>query len=153
MKLTAFGLIAGLLLPAILCVSTMEAAETVPWLDVPKKIGHTKVMPDCSITTKAGQTYHGRQLTFSPVDVRIDSGPAIPREQVAEIRIRRHESWPDAFFAPAGKIVGEGWILLTPLALPLIPVLIGVTVAAAPVVFVIEGVKRLRPAKVIRVAP
>ena len=154
------GIVAGLLAPAILFLPTAQAADAVQWADLPKKIGHGKLRSDerenrrYSVVTKDGQTEIAYTLSFSATDVRLnESGPSIPREQVAEIRIHRDGRWLDAFFAPAGAILdvcsGEGYVLVF-LAMP---VALGVTVAASPITLPIEGVKRLLPDKVIKVAP
>src|SRR5258708_32470608 len=107
-KYAASRIVAGMLLPAILSMSAMQAAEAVTWPDLTKKIGQGKALSDnqedrqYSIKTKAGQTYRGRKLIFSAEGVSFaESGASIPREQVTEIQIRHHGSWTAASFVPA----------------------------------------------------
>lgn len=159
-KSAASRVVAGLLLPAILSMSAMQAAEAVTWPDLPRKIGRGKLLPDMqedrqySIKTKSGKIHRGRKLIFSPVSVSFaDSGASIPREQVTEIRIHHHGSWTAASFVPADKMVGDGSVFLTPLVFPLIPLLIGVTLAAVPFAVATEGVRRLLPSKTVQIAP
>lgn len=151
---------AGFLLPAILSFSTAQAADAVPWNDLPKKIGRGKMRSDdredrqYRVLKRDGTICAGYQLIFSPTDVKLSrSGPPIPHEQVTEIRIHRDGSLSDALYAPAGPIVDDHDVFVTPLGLLFLPVLWGVIAVASPVVLPIEGVKRLLPDKVIKVAP
>jgi len=155
----------ALLVPALLSLSMVQAAEPVQWNDLPKKIGQGTVRSDghqdrqYRVVTKDGLVHVGYALTFSPVDVKVSpSEESIPREQVAEIRIHRNVRLSDALKAPAGKVFdsafqGPARLFLSPFVLPLIPVAIGMTAAAAPIVLPIEGIKRRRPDKVVKVAP
>jgi hypothetical protein len=159
---TASRIIAGVLVPAILSLSSAQAAEAVQWVDLPKKIGRGKTRLDSRedrqyrIVTKDGQTHGGGQLIFRSNDVSFtESGPSIPREQVKEIRIHRDRLISDALFAPASAVSqGSEAFFSNPVGIFLfIPVMLGVTAVAAPFVLPIEGVKRLLPDKVIKVAP
>lgn len=152
---------ARLLLPVILSLSTVQAAETVTWSELAKIAQKDQ---DYSILTKAGETFRGRQLMVGPSGVRFaESGTAIPREQVAEIHIRHHDSFGHALLAPAGKLFheinpasGQDWYFPTyaVLFLPvLLPVALGIDVAATPFTAAAESARRLRPATVITVAP
>jgi hypothetical protein len=148
------------LVSVMLSLSTAQAAEPVQWTDLPKKIGHGKIRSDnredrqYRVVTKDGRTYVGYKLFFRPNDVSLsESGPTIPREQVAEIRIHRDGRLSDALYAPAGPIVDDHGVFLTPFGLLLLPVLWGVMAVAAPVVLPLEGVKRLLPDRVFTVAP
>ena len=156
---------AGLLLT--LSCAMAQAGEDVKWSDLPQRIGHGKMRSDgredrqYRVITKTGQTYNGNQLTFWPESVVVGSNPAaIPREQVAEIRIRRDKRLTDALMAPASAIVCgisgpcDGEWIFHPLEM-LTAITIGpvVWVATAPVVLPIEGIRRLLPDKVFKVAP
>jgi len=161
----ASGTITSFLVPAKLSLSTAQAADPVQWTDLPKKIGHGKMRSDnredrqYRVVTKDGRAFIGHKLLFSPRDVSLsESGPAIPREQVAEIRIHRDARFRDALVAPGAAVVDricsdEEYCLVSLLGLLAIPVALGATAVAAPVVLPIEGVKRLLPDRVIKVAP
>jgi len=157
----ASRIVAGCLVPAILSMPLAHAAEGVSWNDLPKQIGKGKLRPDgreareYHVVTKSGVTYTGHQLLFSPDDVRLtESGPAIPREQVSEIRYRPDERVSDALLAPANALVsGDPRVVSGPLGLIVVPVLAGVTAAASPVVLSVQGVKWLLPDTVVKVAP
>jgi hypothetical protein len=159
--------IASLLIPAILSMSAAQAADAVQWTDLPKTIGHGKMRSDdredrdYRVVTKAGVTYSGHKLFFGPRAVSLmPSGASVTREQVAEIRIHRDARLHDALVAPGGKIlysVCGGYydycipaIVFAPV---LLPVALGATAAAAPFILPIEGIKRLLPDRVIKVAP
>jgi hypothetical protein len=141
-----------LLLPAIFSVSTLQAAEMIAWSDLPREVGSQD--REYSVVTRAGDTFRGRSLVFSPLGVRVtESGPWIPRGQVTEVRIPRYRLWKDALSAPAGILAGAA-IFPNAAALAIVAIpMVGITAASAPVVVVVEGVKRLLPAKVIKVAP
>jgi hypothetical protein len=156
--------ITGLLLPTMLFMSTAQAADTVQWADLAKTIGHGKTRSDnredreYRVVTKAGAIYVGQGLSFSPVAVSVNPlGLSIPREQVAEIRIHRDRRLTDALVAPGGKVMdsicGGDLQYCFVLFLPLIPVAIGAMALAAPLILPIEGVKRLLPDRVVKVAP
>jgi hypothetical protein len=90
------GIVAGFLVPTILSMSTAQAAEPVQWIDLRKKIGDGKNWPNgledrrYCVVTKDGRNHVGYALSLSANGVRLGaSGSVIPREQVAEIRIRR----------------------------------------------------------------
>jgi hypothetical protein len=159
--------IASLLVPAILSLSTASAADPVPWADLAKTLGHGKMRSDgredreYRVVTKAGIGYVGDQIYIGPNGVSFaPSGPMVPREQVAEIRIHRDALLWDALKTPGGKVFdplcsggGGLCLLIGPFVILLIPVAIGITAAAAPFVLPIEGVKRLLPDRAIKVAP
>jgi hypothetical protein len=162
MKTNKLRLVAALLVPAMLSLSMAQAAEPVQWNDLPKKIGRGKMRSDgredrqYRVVTKDGLVHTGYALTFSPVGVKVSlSEPSIPREQVAEIRIHRNGQLSDALDAPAVRVLEPicrnddlGFCVL-----PLIPLAIGIMAASAPIVLPIQGIKRLLPDKVIKVAP
>jgi hypothetical protein len=113
-----------------------------------------------SIVTKTGETYRGQWLIFSPWGTAsvTDSGPSFSGEEVAEVRIRHHLPWGEAFALPVVKLVdeidgSEERLLPSPVVYLFAPVLIGVGVATAPVVAVVEGIRRMRPARVIKIVP
>jgi len=153
---------AALLLPAILSVSTLQAAETVAWADLPKKVGAQRGDRDFTVTTNTGESYHSRTHLFSFSGVSLaEPDRSVPRDQIAEIRIHHRVPWKDAFLtAPAvvcvplflGLSADDTAARVVTLVL-LAPVALGVGLAAAPFVAVIEGGQRLAPAKVIKVAP
>jgi hypothetical protein len=163
MKTNKLRITATLLVPAMLSLSTAHAAEPVQWNDLPQKLGRGKMRSDgredrqYRVVTKDGVIHTGYALAFSARDVKVSpSEPAIPREQVTEIRIhRRHGPVSDALMAPAGKIFDNDdvGVFFSPLVLLFIPVAIGITAVTAPIVLPIEGIKRLLPDKVIKVAP
>jgi hypothetical protein len=157
---------AALLVPAMLSLSMAQAAEPVQWKDLPKKIGRSRMRSDgrqdhqYRVVTKDGLVHAGYSLAFSPRDVKVSpSEPSIPREQVTEIRIHRDPLLSDVLKAPAARVFDPlchsevSCFILGPFVLPLIPVAIGITAGAAPIVLPIEGIKRLLPDKVIKVAP
>jgi hypothetical protein len=166
MKTDKLRLVVTLLVPAMLSLSTAQAAQPVQWNDLPKKIGRGKMRSDgrenrqYRVVTKDGSIHIGYALTFSATNVKLAaSEPAIQRELVTEIRIHRAGRLTDALEAPAASVFDPlchsdvSCFLLGPFVLPLIPVAIGITAAAAPIVLPIEGIKRLLPDKVIKVAP
>jgi len=159
-------IIAGLLVPAILLLSTAQAADLVQWSDLPNKIGHGKMRSDdredrqYRVVTKDGLTHAGYALIFSPTDVRFTlSGGSIPRDQVKEIRIHRDRRLWDAFLAPSSAVLdgtcrsSNSFCFPGPTVLPLITLALGADAAVAPITLPIEGIKRLLPDKVIKVAP
>lgn len=151
-QLIASRIAAILLLAPIFSISTLQAADTVAWSDLPREVGSQD--REYSVLTKAGDTFRGRRLVFGPLGVRVtELGPWIPREQVTEVRIPRYKFWKDALSAPAGVLAGAAIFpnaaVLAVMAIPMV----GITAASAPVVVVVEGVKRLLPARVIKVAP
>jgi hypothetical protein len=160
----ASGTITSFLVPAMLSLSTAQAADPVQWTDLSKKIGHGKIRSDnredrqYRVITKDGLTYTGYKLLFNPRDVSLsESGPTIPREQVKEIRIHHDGRFRDALVAPAGAMLRPFFcdyclsgIFLAP---AIIPVAFGATAVAAPVTLPIEGIKRLLPDRVVNVAP
>jgi hypothetical protein len=166
MKTNKPRITAALLVPAMLSLSMAQAAQPVPWDDLPKNIGRGKMRSDgredrqYRVVTKDGLVHAGYALTFSPVGVKVSPlEPSIPREQVREIRIHRDQLLSDALKAPAARVFDPlchsevSCFILGPFVLPLIPVAIGITAGAAPIVLPIEGIKRLLPDKVIKVAP
>ena len=103
--------IASLLVPAILSLSTAWAADPVPWADLARTIGHGKMRSDgredreYRVVTKAGVGYVGHQIFVGPNGVSFaPSGPVVPREQVAEIRIHRDPGLWDALASPGGMV-------------------------------------------------
>jgi len=113
------------------------------------------------VVTRDGRSYAGYGLFFGAVGVSVrESDAAIPREQVMEIHIHRYGPLWQALFTPAGAITpgtsggGGDYDFGDPFKILLmVPVWMGVTAVSAPVVLPIEGVKRLLPDKVYRVAP
>ncbi len=160
-------IIGCLLVTTILSWSSAQAAEAIRWVDLPKAIGHGKVRSDnredrqYRVVTKAGRTYAGRELYFSPHVVSVaPSGLAILREQVAEIRIRSDDRrWKDALVAPGGAVFdsicsgGDSYCFPVGPVLLLFPVAIAATALAAPFTLSIEGIRRLLPDRVVKVAP
>ena len=156
---------AGLLIPAMLFMSTARAADAVQWADLAKAIGHGKMRSDNSedreyrVVTKADAIYVGERLSFSPIAVSVGRlGLSIPREQVAEIRIRRDGLWSDALVLHGGKLLDPtcgrgGYCLPSPILFFIMPVALGATAVAASFILPIEGVKRLLPDRVVKVAP
>ncbi|HEV8040423.1 MAG TPA: hypothetical protein VGP62_16260 [Bryobacteraceae bacterium] len=150
--------IAGLL---VLSLSMAHTAELVQWIDLPKKVGHGKMRSDgredrqYRVVTKDAVIHAGYELVFSPRGVNVVSGPFIPREEVTEIRIHRDGRFSDALWAPGGAIA-SGLCRNDDLGFCLVllglPVDFGVSLAAAPITLPIEGIKRLLPDKVIKVA-
>ena len=157
--------IAGLLVPAMLFTSTAQAADTVQWADLAKTIGHGKMRSDnredreYRVVSKAGAIYVGQGLSFSPVAVSVNPfGLSIPREQVAEIRIHRDGLLSDALVLHGGRLLDPtcgrgGYCLPSPILFFIMPVALGATAVAASVILPIEGVRRLLPDRVVKVAP
>ena len=162
-------LIAVSLVAVMSCLTTIQAAAPVQWSELPKKIGRGKMRSDgredCQyrVVTKNGTTYVAQGIVFSPDHVRITpAGPSVPREQVAEIRIRRDRRLSDALLAPGAAVFpspcrGEDWCFpVGPsvlLLIPAIPLALGADAVTAPFILPIEGIRRLLPDKVIKVAP
>ena len=163
-RIIAAGLVPAVLFLTTFLAPTAIAGDAVPWNDLPKKIGRGKMRRDnredreYRVVTKDGLIHTGYELRFSPTDVRLGtSGTGIPRDQIAEIRVHRDGSLVDAIFAPARRFVPGGhddWDIRPLLFLPLlVPIILGVTAATAPVVLPVQGIKRLLPDRVVRVAP
>jgi hypothetical protein len=154
-------IIGGLLLPAML--STAQAADVLQWNDLAKKIGGKRrsANPESQqyrVVTKDGRIYAGSGLFFTAAAISVsESGPSIPREQITEFRVHRYGPLVTALFVPASKVMlaSHGDYDIVPLLLfpLLLPVLLGVTAVTAPIVLPIEGVKRLLPDKVYKLAP
>lgn len=157
--------IAGLLIPAMLFMSTARAADAVQWSDLAKAIGHGKMRSDnredreYRVVTKAGAIYVGQGLSFSPVAVSVEPlGLSIPHERVAEIRIHRDGLLSDALVLHGGKLLDPtcgrgGYCLPSPILFFVMPVALGATAVAASFIVPIEGVRRLLPDRVVKVAP
>lgn len=146
-------IVAGLLLPAILSLGTARAAETLTWPELPDKIGNQGA--DYSVVTKTGDNVRGRQLVFKPLGVFV-AGPDsfVAQEQVAQIRIRHHESWKEVIVAPAAHMIASAPSMISPVGIWfLVPAGARVTVVTAPFTLAIAGLRRLLPAKVIKLAP
>jgi hypothetical protein len=159
-------IIAGMLLPAILTLSPAQAADAVQWDDLPKKIGgkmrsNNPENRQYRVVTMDGRTHAGSGLFFGPASVSVgEPGPPIPREQVAEIRIHRYGPLWEVLAAPAAAIAplrsggGGDYDFPDPFEMLLLtPVWLAITAVAAPIVLPIEGVKRLLPDRVFKVAP
>lgn len=159
--------IASLLVPAILSMSAAQAADAVQWADLPKTIGHGRMRSDnredraYRVVTKADLIYSSHELIFSPHAVAVSrTGPSISREEVAEIRIHRDTRLSDALVAPGRKVLHSvcrgDYDYCVPVLLffpVLLPVALGASAVAAPFILPVEGVKRLLPDRVIKVAP
>jgi hypothetical protein len=143
----------ALLLTLILTFSSAKAADTVRWDDIPKKI-RTGSISEYTIITKDGHSRKGQALDFSPKGIRLDnSGPLIAREEVAMIRIHHHQKMDDAADAPFQRVfrrMDESWLIF---AWALLPAFIGIYTATAPPAVAVEGIRRLLPNRVIKVAP
>ncbi len=150
--IAASRIAAGLLLPAMLSLFTLHA-ETVKWSELPGMTNQQDA--GYSVVTKTGHTFRGRQLVFNPLGVFVaGSGSFISQEKVAAIRIRHHGSWKEALFTPAAIfLVGTASMLDRVAIVLLLPVCVGVTAATAPFTLATEGVRRLLPARVIKIAP
>jgi hypothetical protein len=165
MKANTGRFAAGLLVPAMLFMSTAQGADTVQWADLGKTIGHGKMRSDnredreYRVVTKAGAIYVGQGLSFNPVAVSVDRlGPSIPREDVAEIRIHRDGLLSDALVLHGGRLLDStcgrgGYCLPSPILFFIMPLALGATALAASFILPIEGVKRLLPDRVVKVAP
>jgi hypothetical protein len=161
----AVGSMAVLLLPAMLFTSTARAADRVQWADLAKTIGHGKMRSDnredreYRVVTKAGAIFVGQGLSFSPVGVSVNpSGLSISRERVAEIRVHRDRLLPDALVLHGGKLLDPtcgrgGYCLPSPILFFVMPIALGATAVVASFIIPIEGVRRLLPDRVVRVAP
>jgi hypothetical protein len=149
----------AVLLTSILALSSAQAADAVRWEDLPKKIGHSKsehIDREFTVVTRDGNTRKGHGIILDPKGVQFSDGStAIPREEVAEIRIHHHERMSEAAEAPTAAVfskLDEGWIF-TPLFLLVIPAMCGVYAATAPPAIVVEGFRRMLPDKVVKVEP
>jgi hypothetical protein len=144
--------IAGLLLLAMLSISAMQAAETVRWQDLDAKIQKDRHNREYTVITRSGEKFRGFGLGNGPEGIRFHTpGPTIPKEDIVEIRIRYSKLFSDALIEPGGAVLFGN--ILSPWTTVLIPVSIGAMVVSAPVVSVIEGVKHLRPTRVIKIVP
>lgn len=65
--IAASRITAGLLLPALLSLSTIHAAEIIAWSDVAGLIGQQDA--DYTVVTKNGVTLRDRRLIYSPLGV------------------------------------------------------------------------------------
>jgi hypothetical protein len=155
-QLLNFRIAVGLMIPALLWVPVMQAAELVRWEDLPRKISSRPLSTQYRIVTKRGDSHVGFDPVFSPSDVRFrESSSPIPREDVAEIRIHPvREPWWELLFFIAEAPIGAELVGLDPfLAIVLEPVAVAAAIAAAPIILPIEGVKRLLPDRVLKIAP
>jgi hypothetical protein len=142
-------------------LSIAQAAEPVKWDDLSMKVWGRHKDREYRVVTKDGTVHKGYELAFNSAGVRVSpSEPPIPREQLKEIRIHRTRRLADALMAPGDRVFGPlcgggefGCFLLWVFAPIAIPVGVGMDVAAAPIILPIEGIRRLLPDKVIKVAP
>jgi len=149
--------LATFVFPAALSIAIAQAAEPVQWTNLPAKVGGGAVKDrQYRVVTKTGQTYTSHELVFRPDAVNV-GGHSIRREQVAEIRLHRDRRLSEALLAPANAMMDHTFGKCTddsclPLLVVAIPVWLAAIPATAPVVLPIEGIKRLVPDKVIKVA-
>jgi len=131
--------------------------KTVRWPNLAEKIGRKELARDhreYTVVTTRGEAIRGGKIFIDSTGLKFsDYGPTIPSGDVAEIRIRYSKPFSDAFLEPACVLSGKGRALDTPFMVPMIAVLAGVTLASAPFVRVIEGVKHLHLDRVIKIAP
>jgi hypothetical protein len=116
----------------------MRNAAEVRLSDLPKKIGQGKRDDqgiedrEYTIITKTGTAYRDRGLVFTPDKIELSSGLMIPLGELAKIRVKHHKEWSYAIAGPALAICGDGEIL---------PVLLVVTAATAPVTISVEAIR------------
>jgi len=144
-------IVAGCLLPAILSMSTAQAAQLVAWKDLRAKVG-TDIHHEYRVITKTGARFGPGNIEITAEGINLSTGDTVPRAQVAEIRIHHVKKWSDAMAAPGVAMVESSGENIE-LAVFLLPVLIITTIAAVPVTLSVEGIRRLLPDKVIKVAP
>ena len=141
----------ALLLASILASSSAHAADAVRWEDLPKKIG-TGYGRQYTVVTRDGNSRKGIALAFRPQGVLLnDSVHEISRDDVSEIRIHHHLAFDAASGRPMDRLFSaagytSAFAILFVLAIP-------IYVITAPPAIAVEGIRRMLPDKVIKVAP
>jgi hypothetical protein len=152
---------------AILLTSSARAAEVVSWDDLPEKIGHGKrvytldgmVMGysredrSYTIVTTSGKKFRLRSMGIYREGVRGD-GQDIPGDRIVEIRIHHTGRFTDPLTQSFDGLL-KAYLLFSHVGLAVPEVVIPTGIAyglATPVPLIaIEGIRRLLPAKVIKV--
>jgi hypothetical protein len=164
MKRQSFLKLSTLLGFMIPTVSTARAADVVSWDDLPRKIGHGKVIFTLDFAEGNHEdraytvvTTSGEKVRFSAMS--IDSrhlwgaGHDIPGNRVSEVRIHHKGQFADPLTeAFRGGIFLCGHLACNEVGLVgVIPVAIGYGVVSTVPLIAVEGIRRLFPAKVIKV--
>jgi hypothetical protein len=145
--------ISALVLSMILLAPTLRAVEPTPWDSMSGTFTGT-----ITVTPSSGKQLKGTgSVLFTPSAVTF-AGVSFPRQDVKEVVIRRPRKFCCESFAlglfPL-VLLGEG-ILNRDIpkdAIPIIiiasPVIVGMAAVTGPPVLIIEGIRRLKPAKVL----
>lgn len=145
--------IRALALPIILLASTLRAVDPTPWDRMSGTFSGT-----ITVTPSSGKQLKGTgSVLFTPSAVTF-AGVSFPRQDVKEVVIRQPRKFccesAGLFLLPLDLLV-EG-ILNRDIpkdAIPIIiiasPVIVGMAAVTGPPVFIIEGIRRLKPAKVL----
>jgi hypothetical protein len=151
-----------------LLATSARAHEVVSWDNLPRAIGHGRPVFTLDFFEENSQedraftvvTTNHEQVRFRSMGVDADhvwgSGHDIPAASVAEVRIRHNGAFND----PLTQSFQAGFFMCehlgtscehAPILIAMIPVCLAVGVASTLPALVVEGIRRLLPARVIKV--
>jgi hypothetical protein len=150
--------------PRILCFAMLlpglvQAEETIHWDDLTKIINDGKhdESREYTIVTESGLKLKTKELSISQAALQVlQPYQLIPHDQVKEVQVR-HRGRLSYFAWILNKYCdGRGdeyGCLFDPTVLILLPIDLAYGAAATPLMLPIEGVRRLLPAKIYKIAP
>jgi hypothetical protein len=151
--------IAAILLLTIACASMADAAESVRWEDLPKRI-RKQSSRDFVVVTKDGARFRGRDICFGRSDLRLSChdipDTLIAREDVAQIVIRQKGRYSGMVGHGSERLANALWHApglrnIFGLLFVDIPVVLAWVGVEAAVLVPAEGLSRLVPTKLIEI--
>jgi hypothetical protein len=142
----------SLIFPALLLVPAARAVDVTPWDAMP-----AGVEGSISVKLKSGKKLKSEAAYFSAATITLD-GSVIPREEVREVTVRavRSTCCDVLWLGAEGVALGVGEMAGGEAAFGFAITLISAPIAAVtlPPALAIEGIRRLKPAKVLyKVSP
>ena len=140
-----------ILFSAMFSAPLVQAAENVQWADLPRVIwkaeqGGSTVF---TVVAKSGEKKKGWRMLIPDSGVRFEPDPLIHRDQIFEIQVRHrgHLSYFGRVFPRCDECVRPPSVLL------IVPVDLAFGTVATPPMLVVESVRRLMPAKILKIVP
>jgi hypothetical protein len=145
--------ISALALPTVLLAPTLRPAEPSPWDTMSGTYTGT-----ITVTASSGKQLKGTGSVLFTPSAATFAGVSFPRQDVKEVVIRRPRNFccesVGLFLLPMALLVEGIQNHDIPMkTLPIIvigsPVIVGMAAVTGPPVLIIEGIRRLKPAKVL----